>query len=123
MSNWNVYTLHRFLQFREKSVHCLRTQENGDFIGVIFTCGDAEIHDLRKDNTNDTRKTLLRLRNVIDLCFISIPISSIVDGKGDTETNATDNKYKNGLLIARQNTSDEFIRLGMFIEYEIGNGW
>eukprot|EP01084_Bolivina_argentea_P286542 491562_1 len=130
MSNWNVYTLHRFLQFREKSVHCLRTQENGDFIGVIFTCGDAEIHDLRKDNTNDTRKTLLRLRNVIDLCFISIPITSILDGN-ETENkqnkdnihSSHNNGYKNGLLIARQNSSDEFIRLGMFIEYEIGHGW
>ena len=137
MSNWNVYTLHRFLQFREKSVHCLRTQEYGEFVGVIFTSGDAEIHDLRKDNNNNNnsnndkesqRKTLLRLRNVIDLCFISIPITSIKDDKDKSNkiNNNKDNdknEYKNGLLIARQNSSDEYIRLGMFIEYEIGFGW
>ena len=122
-TDFKVYTLHRFIQFREKSVHCLRTQEFGEFVGVIFTSGDAEIHDLRKDIINEsssTRKTLLRLRNVIDLCFISIPITSIIETEGDNNNN---NECKNGLLIARQNSSDEYIRLGMFIEYEIGFGW
>ena len=115
-TSWDVYSLHRFLQFKDKTVHCLRTQEHGEYVAVIFGCGNAEIHDLRKEKN----KNLLRLRDVIDLCFLSIPVSFI---KFDSNNTQKPKKYVNAVLVARQYGNSEFVRLEVFIEFNAEIGW
>lgn len=104
----SVYSVPRFLQFRDRQVHCLRTQEQGEFVGVIFTNGNAEIHDLRGQLVSakqQRKRQVLQLRNVVDLCFMRFE------------------RAISAVLVAQESAASPFLGFAVFVEWPDCCGW